>query len=233
MRVAIEDQAETETEGEAEDSGTGRLEAFSDGVFAIAVTLLVLQLKVPEIDLATKKLPNLANFVVDQWAAFLAYAISFLTILIMWLNHHNIFKLIRRSNHTFIMLNGVLLMLITFVNYPTALLAPALTSGTADDKQLAALIYTGTFVVTAVFYNVLWRYATHNGRLLGKNADRKLVAQITREYRLGPLVYLVAFLLAFVYVPASLALTAALAVYFALSGRNRSGKAPESQGTMP
>ena len=226
-RVAIEDQAEGE--GEAEDSRTGRLEAFSDGVFAIAVTLLVLQLKVP--DVPFKK--SLASFVVDQGPAFLAYVNSFLTILIMWLNHHNIFKLIRRSNHTFIILNGLLLMLITFVNYPTALLAPALTSGTADDKQLAALIYTGTFVVTAVFYNVLWRYATHDGRLLGKNADRKLVAQITREYRFGPLVYLVAFLLAFVSVPASLILTVLLAVYFALSGRNSSGKAPQSQGTMP
>ena len=215
--MAIEDQAETEVE--AAESGTGRLEAFSDGVFAVAVTLLVLQLKVP--DVPFKK--SLASFVVDQWPAFLAYFNSFLTILIMWLNHHNIFKLIRRSNHAFIILNGVLLMLITFVNYPTALLAPVLRSGTADDKQFATLVYTGTFVVTAVFYNVLWLYATYNGRLLGKDASKTLVAQITREYRFGPLFYLVAFLLAFVSVPASLAVTVLLAVYFALSGRNRAG----------
>jgi len=231
--VAIEDQAETEMEGEAEDSGTGRLEAFSDGVFAIAVTLLVLQLKVPEVDPLTKKLPNLASFVVDQWPAFVAYFNSFLSILIMWLNHHNIFKQVRRSNHTFIIFNGVLLMLITFLNYPTALLAPALKVGTNDDKKFATLVYTGTFVVIAVFYNVIWRYGTYNGRLLGKHADKALVAQITREYRFGPLVYLVAFLLAFVSVPASLVLTVLLAVYFALSGRNSSGKAPQSQGTMP
>jgi uncharacterized membrane protein len=221
-RVAIEDQAETETEGEAEESGTGRLEAFSDGVFAIAVTLLVLQLKVPD-TLPAPGYKSLAIYVLHQWPAFLAYFNSFLTILIMWLNHHNIFKLIRRSNHAFIILNGVLLMLITFVNYPTALLAPALTSGTADDKQFATLAYTGTFVVTAVFYNVLWLYATYNGRLLGKDASKTLVAQITREYRFGPLFYLVAFLLAFVSVPASLAVTVLLAVYFALSGRNRAG----------
>src|SRR5262249_14129834 len=152
-------------------------------------TLLVLQLRVPEsLDIEPRK--SLAAIVVDQWPAFLAYVTSFLTILVMWLNHHNIFKLVRRSNHTFIILNGVLLMLITFVNYPTALLAQALSTGTADDKTLAALVYTGTFVVTAVVFNVLWRYATHNGRLLGKDADRKLVAQITREYRYGPLVYL-------------------------------------------
>jgi TMEM175 potassium channel family protein len=220
MRVAIEGQAETQTE--AEVGGTGRLEAFSDGVFAIAVTLLVLQLKVPDtLDTVPRK--SLADLVVHQWPAFLAYANSFLTILIMWLNHHNIFKLIRRSNHAFIILNGVLLMLITFVNYPTALLAPALTSGTTDDKKFATLVYTGTFVVTAVFYNVLWRYGTHHGRLLGNNASKTLVEQITREYRLGPLFYLVAFLLAFVSVPASLAVTVLLAVYFALSGRNRTG----------
>ncbi len=230
--MAIEDQAETETEGEAEDSGTGRLEAFSDGVFAIAVTLLVLQLKVPE-TLPLSGNTSLANYVVEQWPAFLAYFNSFLSILIMWLNHHNIFKQVRRSNHTFIIFNGVLLMLITFLNYPTALLAPALKVGTAGDKKFATLVYTGTFVVIAVFYNVLWRYGTHNGRLLGKHANKALVAQITREYRFGPLVYLVAFLLAFVSVPASLVLTVLLAVYFALSGRNRSGKAPESQGMMP
>jgi TMEM175 potassium channel family protein len=228
-RVAIEDQAETEMEGEAEDSGTGRLEAFSDGVFAIAVTLLVLQLKVP--DVPFKK--SLASFVVGQWPAFVAYFNSFLSILIMWLNHHNIFKQVRRSNHTFIIFNGVLLMLITFLNYPTALLAPALKVGTDDDKKFATLVYTGTFVVIAVFYNVLWRYGTHNGRLLSKHANKALVAQITREYRFGPLVYLVAFLLAFVSVPASLVLTVLLAVYFALSGRNRSGRAPQAQGTMP
>jgi uncharacterized membrane protein len=231
--VAIEDQAETETEGEAEESGTGRLEAFSDGVFAIAVTLLVLQLKVP--DVPFKK--SLASFVVDQWPAFVAYFNSFLSILIMWLNHHNIFKLIRRSNHTFIIFNGVLLMLITFINYPTALLAAYLKPDTPGaspaDQKFATLIYTGTFVIIAVFYNVLWRYGTYNGRLLGKHANKALVAQITREYRFGPLVYLVAFLLAFVSVPASLVLTVLLAVYFALSGRNRSGKAPESQGMMP
>jgi uncharacterized membrane protein len=219
-RVAIEDQAETEVE--AKETGTGRLEAFSDGVFAIAVTLLVLQLKVPD-TLNTEPRKGLADLVVNQWPAFVAYFNSFLTILIMWLNHHNIFKLIRRSNHAFIILNGVLLMLITFVNYPTALLAPALRSGTADDQQFATLIYTGTFVVTAVFYNVLWLYATYNGRLLGKDASKTLVAQITREYRFGPLFYLVAFLLAFVSVPASLAVTVLLAVYFALSGRNRAG----------
>jgi uncharacterized membrane protein len=231
MRVAIEDQAETETEGEAEDSGTGRLEAFSDGVFAIAVTLLVLQLKVPDAH------PSLEKWVHEQWPAFLAYVNSFLSILIMWLNHHNIFKLIRRSNHTFIIFNGVLLMLITFINYPTALLAAYLKPDTPGaslaDQKFATLIYTGTFVVIAVFYNVLWRYGTYNGHLLGKHADKALVAQITREYRFGPLVYLVAFLLAFVSVPASLVLTVLLAVYFALSGRNSSGKAPQSQGTMP
>ena len=222
--MAIEDHVHAETE----DVGTGRLEAFSDGVFAIAVTLLVLQLKVPDAH------PSLVGWVREQWPAFLAYLNSFLSILIMWLNHHNIFKQVRRSNHTFIMLNGVLLMLITFLNYPTALLATYLKPGASQpDQHLVTLIYTGTFVIIAVFYNVLWRYGTHHGRLLGKHANKELVAQITREYRFGPLVYLVAFLLAFVSVPASLVLTVLLAVYFALSGRNRSGKAPESQGTMP
>ena len=101
---------------------TGRVEAFSDGVFAIAITLLILEIKVP-------KLPHesppaaLAEALLALWPSFLAFLLSFFAILIMWINHHRLFELIRKTDSIFMMLNGFLLMLVTVVPFPTAVLA--------------------------------------------------------------------------------------------------------------
>ena len=202
-----------------EERETGRVEAFSDGVFAIAVTLLILGIAVP----LPLKGNGLLTQVGDEWPSFLAYVLSFVTILIMWVNHHNLFKIIRRTDQAFLIINGLLLMLVTFVNYPTALLAATLkipplagTSpliGTYSQKQ-AALIYSGTFVLIAVLYNVLWHYAKREGRLLARDHDRELVELITRQYRFGPLFYLIAFLFAFISAPASIVVNILLAIYY-------------------
>lgn len=201
---------------ESDEKETGRLEAFSDGIFAVAITLLVLEIKIP-----SPTTPGLADQVLKQWPSFLAYTISFLTILIMWINHHALFRLIHRTNHLFMVLNGLLLMLITFVNYPTAVLAEHLQGPEPGDQRFAALLYSGTFILIAILYNVLWRYASYNHRLLSKKADPALVAAITKQYRFGPLFYLAAFILAFVSVPASVTVNAALAMYFAFTGQAR------------
>src|SRR6266478_238687 len=95
---------------------TGRLEAFSDGVFAIAITLLVLDLKVPAE-------PPLLDGLLSQWSVYLAYIISFIFILIMWINHHRMFEHIVRSDSTFMLLNGLLLLGITVVPFPTNIVA--------------------------------------------------------------------------------------------------------------
>lgn len=209
-----------------EEKETGRVEAFSDGVFAIAVTLLILGITVPP----TWTKEQLLDTVLGQWPSFLAYGLSFVIILIMWVNHHALFTIIRRADHTFMIINGLLLMMVTFVNYPTSLLAQAiktdLSSGTSplrgsSDSKVAALIYSGTFILIAILYNVLWHYAKHNGRLLARNYDPEYVELITRQYRLGPLYYLVAFVLAFFSVGASIAVNILLAVYFMFTGRQR------------
>src|SRR5690349_6024445 len=105
------------------DKKTGRLEAFSDGVFAIAITLLILTIEVP-------KPPDrsLTAAILEQWPQFLAYGVAFLTILIMWINHHALFKISHHVDRAFLVLNGLLLMAVTFINYPTALMARYLTS---------------------------------------------------------------------------------------------------------
>jgi TMEM175 potassium channel family protein len=192
---------------------TGRIEAFSDGVFAIAVTLLVLDLKVPA---PSAHGPGLAALLLRQWPSYLAFATSFAFIGIMWINHHRLFTLIRRSDHMLLVLNGLLLCGVTVVPFPTALLAAYIGH---RDQRIAAMVYSGTYVVIAVCFNLLWRYASYQNRLHDRRADPRLVNAIHQAYAYGPLLYLIALGLAVVSVPASLGMNVALALFFALPPR--------------
>jgi uncharacterized membrane protein len=197
---------------------TSRLEAFSDGVFAIAVTLLILGVPVPPRDALLRPDTSLGALIFGQyhWLSMLTYVISFLTILVMWVNHHSIFQYIAFIDRAFIYLNGALLMLIVFVNYPTALVANAMNTPGAT---FAAATYSATLVITAILYNALWLWASSGRRLLARDADPAAVARITYQYRFGPLVYLAAFGLAFLNPWLSVALNGALGVYFAFTGQ--------------
>ena len=194
-------------------SDTTRLEAFSDGVFAIAITLLVLDLKVPR-ELAEG--PSLGRVLLAQWPSYLAFVTSFLTILIMWVNHHRMFTLIGRCDHRLLFYNGLLLMGITLVPFPTALVAEFFRH---DGERTAALVYNGTFIFIAICFNLSWRTAAVDDRLLDTEADRAAVNAIFDAYRYGPAWYVLAFSLAFWSVAASLALNLALAVYYAAPGK--------------
>ncbi len=207
----MEERLPTTTEDLAEEKETGRVEAFSDGVFAVAITLLIFTIQVPDHEAGKTLLSQLG----EQWPSYLAYITSFLTILIMWVNHHSLFRLISRTDQMFLLLNGLLLMVITFVSFPTELLARYI--GT-DDEQTAALIYSATGILIAILYNVVWFYASRDLRLISKKADPAIVHSITHQYRFGPFFYLLAFVLAFVSVLASVALNLALAIFFAFTG---------------
>jgi uncharacterized membrane protein len=194
---------------------TGRIEAFSDGVFAIAITLLVLDIKVPH---DAPDGSRLMHALLIQWPTYLAFVTSFATVGIMWINHHRLFTLIRRVDHLLLILNGLLLLGVTFVPFPTALVAEY-----AQQKggQVAAMVYSGTFTIIAVFFNVLWRYASYENRLLLPAVRPSAVKAITRAYSFGPPLYFLSAMLALVTVPTSLAMNAALAIFFALPSRPR------------
>jgi uncharacterized membrane protein len=197
---------------------TTRLEAFSDGVFAIAITLLVLDLKVPKpAELGDRSLWSVLR---DQWPAFLAYFTSFATILVMWVNHHVLFGRIRRSDQMFLFLNGFLLLFVAFVPFPTALLAQYLreTDRRPGDAHTAAAVYAGTYVILAIAFNLLWHYAARGRRLLARDLPEARIREITRQYAPGIPVYGVAVALAFVSVPASFGLCLLLALFFAFTG---------------
>jgi uncharacterized membrane protein len=184
---------------------TSRLETFADGVFAIAATLLVLLFEVP------KDGHTLAHSLLHQWPSYLAYAVSFLTIGIMWVNHHDVMTQIGEADRTFLFLTIGLLMCIAFVPYPTAIVAEFIRGG---DREAAALLYGISMTATAVFFNALWRYATWNNRLIAKDADPAVVAGITRSFRPGVPLYFGATLVAFVSPVASVVLFAAAALFY-------------------
>jgi len=184
------------------------MEAFSDGVFAIAITLLVLDLRVPEVGDG-----SLAHALVRQWPADASYAVSFLTIGIIWINHHGLMRHIDRCDRVLLSLNIFLLMMVAVVPYPTALISHYARSPNAT----AAAVYYGAVMVTmALVFNAIWHYAIRAG-LLVPGPDAREVSGITRSYLPGPLLYLTATLLAFVSSDASLVMYAAIAIFYLAS----------------
>ena len=201
-------------------SGTTRVEAFSDGVFAIAITLLILEIKVPH-DVAPPT--TLGQALAHQWPSYLAFLTSFFTILIMWVNHHRLFTHIGRCDDRLLFFNGLLLLGVAVLPFPTALVAEYL--GHAG-QTTAASVYNGTLIVIAICFNLLWRSASRNGRLLHEDHDHDAVRHITESYRYGPLSYVVALALGFVSVTASLLLNLTLALYFALPSKTAAAISP-------
>ena len=185
---------------------TGRIEAFSDGVFAIAITLLVLELKVPPTGNV-----RLASALFNQWPSYAAFTLSFAFIGIMWINHHRLFTHIRRSSNTLLVLNLLLLFGVTVVPFPTAVLAAYFRTA---DARPAALFYNGTYVVIAILFNILWQYSVR-ARLLDP-VSTAAAAKISRQYSYGPLLYVICLGVAWISPAVSLALSCALAAFFAL-----------------
>jgi uncharacterized membrane protein len=190
---------------------TARLETFADGVFAIAITLLVLEIRVPPANT-----PNLGSALLDQWTEFAAYIISFLTIGVIWVSHHQMFTVIGRVTPTFLYLNVIFLLPVAFVPYPTALVAQHIQE--PDGRTVAVLLYGATSVAVALMFNVLWAYASARD-LIRAGPMREQVNAVARGFRLGPLVYLAGTLAAFFNPFVSMAVFAALAVYWMLPGR--------------
>jgi uncharacterized membrane protein len=187
---------------------TGRVEAFSDGVFAIAITLLILIVGVEDTPHG-----DLGHDLVEKWPAYVAYAVSFLTIGIIWTNHHTVFRQFARVDRPLLLLNVLLLMVIAFVPFPTRVVAEFARS--PDDRRAAALLYGITMTLMAMLFFAVWIYGSR--RLLRADADRREVTGITRSYTPGIPTYGGATLLAFLSPVASLVVFAAVALFYALS----------------
>ena len=207
---------ESESRATPAEKETGRLESFSDGVFAVAITLLVLNLVVPELRVPTAA--ALAAALHEQWPSYLAFVTSFGTILIMWVNHHTIFSLVRRVDTLLMFANGFLLLVVTVVPFETAMVARYLGTPAAPT---ACAVYAGGFAVGNTAYNLLWRSIAHQRRLLHPHVAQARADRLTMSFLTGFPIYLGAMVLAFWNAYASIALCFCLWIFWAMTGHER------------
>jgi uncharacterized membrane protein len=185
---------------------TNRLEAFSDGVFAIAITLLVLEIKVPHSGEA------LGRELLNLWPSYFAYSVSFIVIGAIWINHHAMFDHIVRADHQILLLNTLHLMFIAFLPFPTAVLADALHN--RADEAVATAFYGGTLAVIGVFVTAMWYYAAHEHRLLSETISQDDARRFGRRLLVGPVSYAIASLVALIVPWLALTFYVALNVFF-------------------
>ena len=182
---------------------TTRLETFSDGVFAIAATLLILEVHRSGHGTVTHQL-------LHAWPSYVAYAISFLTIGIIWVNHHTVMAQVGRVDRTFLFLNVIFLMVVAFSPFPTRVVAETLRHG----SRPAAFAYGLTFTAMALCYAALWFYAAISRRLIAADADQRVVSGISRSFRPGSLMYGTATLSSLISAYLAVALYGAIALFY-------------------
>ena len=164
---------------------TARLEAFSDGIFAFAITLLILAIDLPD----AGHRPHLARDLLQLWPSYLAYALSVFVIGAIWINHHGMFQHIERVDNSFLLLNLLQLMTIAFIPFPTAVLAETIAAGSG--MPIAAAFYGLTLTVVGIFVNAMWWYAVR-ADLLKREIGEAKVRLLTRRFALGPIAYAIA-----------------------------------------
>jgi uncharacterized membrane protein len=192
----------------AEEVGRGRVEALSDGVFAIVVTLLVLEIKVPHVP-DHGSAAALARALLDLAPKFVSWVISFVTVCVIWMNHHRLFKLMARVDHGLFWWNANLLLWTSFIPFPTALM------GDYPGNRLAVSFYGAVMLLMALGFVLVRRRMLSVPGLLDPRVDRAAFERGTRaSVAMGPLAYLAGTALAWVSVTAAFVCYAAVAAYF-------------------
>ena len=187
---------------------TNRIEAFSDGVFAIAITLLALNIHTPS------TAAHLRHNLLALWPSYIAYVISFLLIGLVWANHHTMFEHIQTGDRVLLFLNTLLLMDVAFLPFVTSIVALALRDG--HGEQIAVVLYGATLVLGGVFFNAIWAYARHEHRLLDPGLAASEARRIAIGFMLGPVLYLVGAAIGAAVPAAGLIVFAALILIYRL-----------------
>ena len=199
---------------------TTRVEAFSDGVFAIAITLLVLEIKVPKIDIHMTN-SQLFTSLLNLWPSYFAFLLSFAAVLIMWINHHGFFKYLKTINSKFLYANGFLLLMVTFIPFPTAVLAEHINSPAAN---VSAAFYCGAMVLVSVAYNVLWFTTAYKRALVKDEISDALIIKIRNAYWVGFFVYLSSFIVSFFYAIAGIVICISFWIFWISLDYNKTGR---------
>ena len=182
------------------------METFSDGVFAIAATLLVLEFSVDVSNGA-----DLGTQLLHLWPSYLAYVTSFVTIGIIWMNHHWCVSTMARVDRTLLFVNILLLLTVAFLPFPTKLVAEFLQK---PGEQTAVYAYDATFIVMAILYNVWWRYARTGRRLIADEIPDSRLRAIDRAFDPGVPMYVACLVVAIFSPLASVLLTFAIAAFY-------------------
>ena len=193
---------------------TNRLEAFSDGVFAIVITLLVLEIRVPP-------MANLDAGLIHLWPSYLAYVMSFIVIGAIWINHHAMFDMIAKADHKLLLLNTFHLLLIAFIPFTTAVLAKSLHEHTS--QHIAAAFYGGILTLIGLLVTAMWYYASRNRHRLVSSITKEQARRVGQRYLVGPGGYAVATILAILSHWAAIALFVFLNAYFLWPRRTSDG----------
>jgi uncharacterized membrane protein len=186
---------------------TDRLEFFSDGVFAIAITLLAVKIEVPT---GAELHSGLYQALLNKWPSYLAFFIGFVTTLVCWINHHFIFLHITKSSQMLTIVNALVLFLVAFVQFPTAVLGEFITEHEAD---IAVQFFGVTYIMMAMVFRNLWGYAYSN-QLTDPDADEKFKKGIKGIYDLAIVNTLLAFIISFWSLPISVFLYVLLFILF-------------------
>jgi uncharacterized membrane protein len=171
---------------------TQRLEAFSDGVFSIAITLLVLELSIPESRSATP--PPLGSALLHLWPSYIGYVLSFITVGIYWANHHSIFRFYQRTDHAFNLLNLAFLMSISFLPFPTAVLSRYVM--VPGQGETAVMFYAFGLVLPAACFLAMWTYASRRHQLIDRRLPQDFIRYLSRQYMASVLIYTTALIVA-------------------------------------
>ena len=178
-----------------------RLEAFSDNVFAIAISILVLNIRVPP---AVSLKRPLLDELLKQWPMYVSLLIGFFTILVCWINHHHICRFVQKSDSNMMIINSLTLLTVIFVPFSTSILAEYLDK---RDSHTAITIYAFTFFMMALSYNLMWRYA-YKRRFTKQDTNRIFLRATKNIYNIWLLYTIIAMIVSFFSVIASLALYA-------------------------
>jgi uncharacterized membrane protein len=174
------------------EKDTGRLEAFSDGVFAIAITLLILEIRVPALEGVVTD-GQLLDALLRLWPSLVAFLFSFFVVLVMWINHHELLRWARTYDYRFLFANGLVLLMVTFVPFPTAVMARYLGTGA---ERAAVAFYCGTFLCTGLAFGLLFLSIAYKRRLVRPDVPDVALVRVRRAYSLGPVVYALSMALA-------------------------------------
>ncbi len=193
---------------------TARIEAFSDGIFSIAATLLVLELKAPAANVP------FWHAMAAMWPGYVSFVLSFFFIGIMWINHHRLFVHIEKADDLLMAVNLLVLLGVVFVPYPTSLMATSITSGNAVYARDVAILYNAGYLGISVLFNLLWLVCRRQN-VLDHYLGVEHVHEATGQYVIGLICYAACLGMTWFSVPLSLAMNAVIAIWFLIPPRHR------------